>query len=100
MKFRRDAEELIRGRIMSHASLQVKSARQGRKSCDCGGSCSSCAAHSNDKRSFGSAVLDERSQQLVGETLASAGQPLAAPVRAEMDSRFGFDFGRVRIHSN
>ncbi|MER6631458.1 DUF4157 domain-containing protein [Streptomyces sp. NPDC000987] len=35
----------------------------------------------------------------VNEVLRSAGQPLAAPVRQEMESRFGTDFSDVRLHT-
>jgi hypothetical protein len=36
---------------------------------------------------------------IVHEVLRSAGQPLAAETRAFMESRFGHDFGRVRIQT-
>lgn len=35
----------------------------------------------------------------VQSVLASAGQPLAGPVRAEMESRLGADFSDVRLHT-
>ncbi len=35
----------------------------------------------------------------VGQTLASPGSPLESAVRKDMEQRFGFDFGRVRVHS-
>nr|WP_234312111.1 DUF4157 domain-containing protein [Streptomyces griseus] len=35
----------------------------------------------------------------VREVLRSAGKPLAAPVRQEMESRFGTDFSDVRLHT-
>ncbi|MXM66331.1 DUF4157 domain-containing protein [Streptomyces sp. HUCO-GS316] len=35
----------------------------------------------------------------VHEVLRSAGKPLAAPVRQEMESRFGTDFSGVRLHT-
>jgi hypothetical protein len=34
------------------------------------------------------------------EVLSSAGQPLAASTRTFMESRFGHDFGRVRVHAD
>lgn len=37
--------------------------------------------------------------QLVSETLKSPGQPLDAKTRAFMESRFGHDFTRVRVHT-
>ncbi len=35
----------------------------------------------------------------VGQVLASAGRPLDAPLRGDMEQRFGCDFSRVRVHS-
>lgn len=37
---------------------------------------------------------------MIGETLGQAGQPLDASTRSFMEPRFGFDFSRVRIHSD
>ncbi|MBN2118637.1 MAG: DUF4157 domain-containing protein [Anaerolineales bacterium] len=36
----------------------------------------------------------------IAETLGQAGQPLDASTRSFMEPRFGFDFSRVRIHSD
>jgi hypothetical protein len=36
----------------------------------------------------------------VSQTLASAGRPLEPAVRREMEHRFGWDFTRVRVHSD
>jgi hypothetical protein len=37
---------------------------------------------------------------LVREVLSSPGKPLAPPMRASFESRFGWDFSRVRIHDD
>lgn len=37
---------------------------------------------------------------MIGETLGQAGQPLDASTRSFMEPRFGFDFSRVRIHTD
>lgn len=37
---------------------------------------------------------------IVGSVLASSGQPLDLPTRVLFESRFGHDFGRVRVHSD
>jgi hypothetical protein len=37
---------------------------------------------------------------IVGEVLRSPGQPLGAPMRAFMESRFGHDFSRIRVHTD
>ncbi|MCX3059541.1 DUF4157 domain-containing protein [Streptomyces sp. GXMU-J5] len=41
----------------------------------------------------------EQSDTGVNAVLRSAGRPLAAPVRQEMESRFGTDFSGVRLHT-
>lgn len=46
---------------------------------------------------FGKAV---RPRQLVMETLSSAGKPLAPPLREQMETRFGHDLSRVRVHDD
>ena len=37
---------------------------------------------------------------IVGEVLRSSGRPLDPATRADMEPRFGHDFGRVRVHSD
>ncbi|GAA3653502.1 hypothetical protein GCM10023079_48290 [Streptomyces chitinivorans] len=45
------------------------------------------------------AVAPEQPDTGVHEVLRSAGKPLAAPVRREMEARFGTDFSDVRLHT-
>ncbi|WTE75028.1 DUF4157 domain-containing protein [Streptomyces sp. NBC_01615] len=45
------------------------------------------------------APAPEQQDTGVHEVLGSAGKPLAAPVRQEMESRFGTDFSGVRLHT-
>src|SRR5262249_55669815 len=44
--------------------------------------------------------LPETTADLVESALTTPGLPLSAPTRANMESRFGVDFGRVRIHTD
>jgi Domain of unknown function (DUF4157) len=44
-------------------------------------------------------AFDRPATPPVHEVLRSPGQPLDAAARAEMESRFGHDFGQVRVHS-
>src|ERR1044071_8990716 len=37
--------------------------------------------------------------QIVDEVLRSPGQPLDAATREAMESRFGYNFGQVRVHN-
>ncbi|MFH9672540.1 actin cross-linking domain-containing toxin [Streptomyces sp. NPDC017405] len=46
-----------------------------------------------------SAPASEQQDTGVHEVLRSAGKPLAAPVRHDMESRFGTDFSDVRLHT-
>jgi hypothetical protein len=43
---------------------------------------------------------DDASSPLVREALSSPGKPLEPQARGFMESRFGHDFGRIRIHDN
>lgn len=43
--------------------------------------------------------LAEEQDSPVGEVLAQGGAPLADPVRADMEARFGTDFSDVRVHT-
>lgn len=55
------------------------------------------------QRSIGNAgvggLIEEESTSPVHRVVASGGQPLDAEVRADMESRFGQDFGDVRVHT-
>ena len=44
------------------------------------------------------AILHYAAPPIVGEVLRASGQPLARGDRAFMESRFGRDFSRVRVH--
>ncbi|WP_327695927.1 eCIS core domain-containing protein [Streptomyces sp. NBC_00459] len=45
------------------------------------------------------APVTEQPDHGVDQVLGSAGKPLAAPVRQDMESRFGTDFSDVRLHT-
>jgi Domain of unknown function (DUF4157) len=58
------------------------------------------AIDSRPRHDFGRIPVDPGSAPpMVEQVLASRGDPLDAPVRSEMEPRFGHDFGKVRIHS-
>jgi hypothetical protein len=52
-----------------------------------------------EERRTARAHRTEVQRSAVHEVLRHAGRPLAEPVRAEMESRLGADFGDVRIHT-
>ncbi len=81
-----------------------------RRKCACGthtiggGECDECGkkrdiqrrrAHASERAS-----TNEEAPPIVHETLRSSGQPLDAATRSLMESRFGHDFSRVRVHTD
>jgi Domain of unknown function (DUF4157) len=69
------------------------------RSCECGGSSEeSCQCSPSDGRS-GPATTDAAATKTVQETLGANGTSLDPVVRHDMESRFGLDFGDVRIHT-
>lgn len=60
--------------------------------CSCGGTCPRCAGK---PQAAGQAKPDTAS---VAPLLRSAGEPLAPALRAQLEPRFGADFGAVRVH--
>jgi hypothetical protein len=87
------------GRITPHAAPAAV-----QRKCGCSGSdhkCSACKEEEEkvQRKATGSmpAVAAPAS---VRSVLSNGGQPLDAVTRAYMEPRFGFDFSRVRIHSD
>jgi peptidoglycan/xylan/chitin deacetylase (PgdA/CDA1 family) len=71
------------------------------RNCDCGGSCGDCAKKESLQRSAaGSAHAPEHAPPIVHDVLRSSGQALDRGTRASMESRFGYDFSRVRVHTD
>jgi hypothetical protein len=73
--------------------------------CACGGGCDACKGEGKEderlraKRDARTGVGAAEAPHVVGEVLRSSGRPLDAPVREFMESRFGHDFSRVRVHT-
>lgn len=74
------------------------SAGRNTQSCSCGNTCQDCRARQN------STLLPHAwtgpVPSLVPEVLASPGAPLESRLRGQMESRFGHDFGKVRVHQD
>ena len=72
------------------------------RKCDCGGS-SECADRGEKKtvqrKAMGRAETNE-APPIVSEVLRSSGKPLDQDTRAFFESRFGYDFGNVRVHAD
>jgi hypothetical protein len=83
---------------------------QIQRNCVCGGSCTKCQSEEEEqppqedlqmKHSSTSSNLSQATASTsVYEVLRSPGQLLDSATRAFMESRFGHDFSRVRIHSD
>ncbi|MDR4472818.1 MAG: DUF4157 domain-containing protein [Nitrospira sp.] len=70
--------------------------RRGERSCSCGNTCQDCRARQREQalpHAWTGTI-----PPLVPDVLASPGEPLESGLRGEMESRFGHDFGKVRVH--
>jgi hypothetical protein len=87
--------------LLAHASVLQ------RKTCACGGTpgldgeCAACRQKrlSLQRRSANGST-SATVPPIVHEVLRSSGQSLDAGTRAFMESRFGYDFGQVRVHTD
>lgn len=76
------------------------------RKCACGGTpgptgeCESCRKKRLQRAAIHPSSFSSKTPPIVHEVLRSAGQPLNSETRAFMEPRFGYDFGRVRIHTN
>jgi hypothetical protein len=64
--------------------------------CACGGGCPACQRQAVQRRGLEPGVA----VPIVDDVLRSPGQPLDAEARGFMESRFGYDFSRVRVHAD
>jgi peptidoglycan hydrolase-like protein with peptidoglycan-binding domain len=65
------------------------------------GECEECKAKSTRlQRSAGYASTSATAPPVVHDVLSSPGQPLDAVTRSFMETRFGHDFSRVRVHTD
>lgn len=80
----------------SGSSAVLPDGRRGKRSCSCGNTCQDCRA-----RQRGESLPHAWTgtiPPLVHDVLASSGEPLESGFRVPMESRFGHDFGKVRVH--
>jgi hypothetical protein len=103
-RWEREAERVAAAAMSAcPAPSSAASAPPALRRCACGGSCPSCrhdkedALHRHDAGGAGSPGF---APPIVHDVLSSPGRPLAAPVRASMEARFGADFGGVRVHDD
>ncbi|HEY2014008.1 MAG TPA: DUF4157 domain-containing protein [Bryobacteraceae bacterium] len=72
------------------------------RKCACGGSgeCDECKEKAMLQRKASGVAAPDRAPAIVDEVLRSPGKPLDEDTRQWMEPRFGYDFGRVRIHND
>jgi hypothetical protein len=98
-----DAYEREADRIAERVTGTAEPRHQS--ACACGGGCNACKGEGKEderlraKRDARAGTGAAEAPHVVGEVLGSSGRPLDAPVREFMESRFGHDFSRVRVHT-
>lgn len=93
----RVAEDVIAGRGPQWSPAQ-SGARLQRK-CDCGGECDECKEKEKLRRKAASAEAPSHAPGIVHDVLRAPGRPLDRPTQQFFESRFQYDFGRVRVHT-
>lgn len=97
--------ETVAAKVLSMPSPTVQ------RQCSCRGDCATCEANKSEERlqrkslnGHSAAALTQsvsfHAPQVVTETLRSPGVALDAGVRNDMEERFGYGFGHVRIHTD
>ncbi len=84
----------------SHDELSFTSIASGKAQRKCDGCEEEEEQKLQRKEQGGNAELPETAPPLVHEALNSPGQPLDADTRAFFESRFTYDFGHVRVHTD
>lgn len=80
------------------ASVQRKCACGG--SADSEGECEECAKKKAVQRKETGPIEDSEAPPLVHQVLKASGKPLERTTREFFEQRFGYDFGRVRVHTD
>jgi hypothetical protein len=107
----RAVPSIVAPRSASNVAEQAKRIPklQLQRSCPCGGGCPTC--HRQTEATDQDYSLQAKSARatdsggdlapaIVHEVLRSPGHPLATAIRADMESRFGYDFSDVRVHAD
>ncbi|MGA8575383.1 MAG: DUF4157 domain-containing protein [Candidatus Cybelea sp.] len=97
----RVADSVNAGNFVPSFSLsQISVPRPLQRSCSCGGACDSCQTDQLLQRSSNGQPSLHTAPESVHNVLRSPGRRLDPGTRAFMESRFGHDFSRVRIHTD
>jgi pyrrolidone-carboxylate peptidase len=81
---------------LSKVSLGPSVQRQ----CSCGGQCDDCEEKTLQRDALPGAAGMSTAPASVHNVLRGSGAPLDSGTRSFMESRFGYDFGRVRVHTD
>ena len=78
---------------------------RGSGKCTCGAHiaaapCTECAKKLGIQRSPAAGLAEVSTPSAVNEIIRSPGQPLDSDTRARMEPRYGYDFSKVRIHTD
>jgi hypothetical protein len=102
----RMSEHVTSGPGHSIAAKPVPISRIGmvQRACACGGTCANCKDNSEDehlqRKSPPAAAANDGVPAIVDEALRAPGQPLDGVTRVSMERRFGYDFSKVRVHTD
>ena len=87
-------------------SVMRASEPQVQRQCACGGGCADCQRDEEEQRTVrlkaggGGGTTPAEAPESVQDVLRAPGRPLDASTRLFMESRFGHDFGGVRVHTD
>ena len=85
--------------LLSKADPNKSQSSTANPTCACQ-KCQTCRGSNLLPKNFEGEKDSERAAPVVQDVLRSPGQPLASETRNFMESRFGHDFGKVRIHAD
>jgi hypothetical protein len=100
----RVADKVVNGGAMPKPEWSLSSIGIGsgvQRKCSCGGSgeCEECKKQAVQRKATGPAHTDH-APPIVHEVLNSSGKPLDQSIRNQFEPRFGYDFSRVRLHTD
>ena len=100
----RVAAEVVDGGLTGARNFSIKSMGIGSplsRKCSCGGSgeCEECKKRTLQRKTEGEAQSGY-APPIVDDVLRSSGHPLDAGTRGYFETRFGYDFSHVRVHTD
>ena len=105
--FEQEADRVASEVMRMGSEIEVATMNQGggtnsiQRQCACGGACDKCKKKQLSlKRVSGTAHESTEVPSSVDAVLRSSGEPLDAAMRTCLEPRFGYDFGRVRVHTD